>query len=158
MHPTEIQLILNLFLFSVESHDNFVFNKQRVKQRASYLSSTSSARIWNFHTTERWSNSSFEIVWESWWCCPATEWRMYVNRIVLMFFIRLFCYSSLQCTWTIISFLFSVKNHRGSKTDSIGNILIPQINFDLKTNIIQSIEEKSLTEQQVSLAPSISYE
>lgn len=53
---------------------------------------------------------------------------------------------------------FPVKNHRSSNTGSIGNLLIPQINFELKSNIIQSIEEKRLTEQQISLAPSISYE
>lgn len=51
-----------------------------------------------------------------------------------------------------------VKNHKGSKTDSIGNLLIPQMKFELKAHIVQSIEEKRLTEQHVSLAPSISYE
>lgn len=54
--------------------------------------------------------------------------------------------------------MFAVKNHRHSKTESIGNLLIPQINFELKANIIDSIEQKRLTEQQVSLAPSVSYE
>ena len=53
---------------------------------------------------------------------------------------------------------FLVRNHKGSKTDSIGNLLIPQIKIELKANIIESIEAKRLTEQQVSLAPSISYE
>lgn len=51
-----------------------------------------------------------------------------------------------------------MKNHKGSKTDSIGNLLIPQMKFELKAHIVQSIEEKRLTEQHVSLAPSISYE
>ncbi|XP_031640462.1 protein rigor mortis [Contarinia nasturtii] len=51
-----------------------------------------------------------------------------------------------------------LKNHRFSKTNSIGNLLIPQIQYDLKANIIENIEGKSLTEQHVSLAPSISYE
>lgn len=54
--------------------------------------------------------------------------------------------------------LISVKNHKGSKTESIGNLLIPQINFELKSHIVQSIEEKRLTVQHVSLAPTISYE
>lgn len=51
-----------------------------------------------------------------------------------------------------------VKNHKLSKTDSIGNLLIPQIKFELKANIMECIEGKSLTEQHISLAPSISYE
>lgn len=51
-----------------------------------------------------------------------------------------------------------MKNHKTSNTGSIGNLLIPQINFELKENIVESIEEKRLTEQQISLAPSISYE
>lgn len=54
--------------------------------------------------------------------------------------------------------LVSGKNHKKSKTESIGHLLIPQINFGLKANIIESIEEKRLTEEQISLAPSISYE
>lgn len=74
--------------------------------------------------------------------------------------------SKFQLTWKTpdsIFFFFSqililVKNHKGSKTESIGNLLIPQISFGLKAHIIQCIEEKRLTEQHVSLAPSISYE
>lgn len=57
-----------------------------------------------------------------------------------------------------VYFFKLVKNHKGSKTDSIGNLLIPQMKFELKAHIVQSIEEKRLTEQHVSLAPSISYE
>lgn len=51
-----------------------------------------------------------------------------------------------------------LKNHRDSKTLSIGNVLIPQLCGDLKSEIVKNIESKMLNEQHISLAPSISYQ
>lgn len=45
-----------------------------------------------------------------------------------------------------------------SSAEAIGNILLPQINMDLKTQILMRTEMKLLTPQYVSLAPSISFE
>lgn len=51
-----------------------------------------------------------------------------------------------------------LNGHKISKTESIGNLLIPQINSNLKTDIMFSIETRKLTQQQIALAPSISFE
>ncbi|XP_065090276.1 protein rigor mortis isoform X2 [Ochlerotatus camptorhynchus] len=50
------------------------------------------------------------------------------------------------------------KNHIVAHTASIGTILLPQIGFRLKEEIIRRIASKTLTDQLVALAPSISYE
>ncbi|KXJ76949.1 hypothetical protein RP20_CCG008598 [Aedes albopictus] len=50
------------------------------------------------------------------------------------------------------------KNHHMANTASIGAILLPQIGFRLKEEIIRRIASKRLTDQLVALAPSISYE
>lgn len=50
------------------------------------------------------------------------------------------------------------KNHIAAHTASIGTILLPQIGFRLKEEIIRRIASKTLTDQLVALAPSISYE
>ncbi|XP_055539791.1 protein rigor mortis isoform X2 [Wyeomyia smithii] len=50
------------------------------------------------------------------------------------------------------------KNHYVSRTSSIGTILLPQIAFRLKEVIIERIASRTLTDQLVALAPSISYE
>ncbi|XP_053694685.1 protein rigor mortis [Sabethes cyaneus] len=50
------------------------------------------------------------------------------------------------------------KNHNESRTSSIGTILLPQIAFRLKEVIIERIASRTLTDQLVALAPSISYE
>lgn len=50
------------------------------------------------------------------------------------------------------------KNHHIAHTASIGAILLPQIGFRLKEEILQRIASKRLTEQLVALAPSVSYE
>lgn len=51
-----------------------------------------------------------------------------------------------------------LKNHHDSKIVSIGNVLIPQLCGNLKSEILKNIESKTLTEQHISLAPSISYQ
>lgn len=51
-----------------------------------------------------------------------------------------------------------VRNMRTSSAEAIGNILLPQMNNDLKSQIIARTEAKLLTPQLVSLAPSISFE
>lgn len=56
------------------------------------------------------------------------------------------------------NFLFAVENHKQSKTESIGNLLIPQIDHNLKENIMDCIQAKNLTPQHIALAPSISFE
>lgn len=56
-----------------------------------------------------------------------------------------------------VYFFNLVENHRKSKTESIGSLLIPQINSDLKALITKSKEVKRLTELELSLAPSISH-
>lgn len=53
---------------------------------------------------------------------------------------------------------FAAKNHHIAHTASIGAILLPQIGFRLKEEILQRIASKRLTEQLVALAPSVSYE
>lgn len=50
------------------------------------------------------------------------------------------------------------KNHIIGHTASIGTILLPQIGFRLKEEIIRRIASKTLTDQLVALAPSISFE
>lgn len=52
----------------------------------------------------------------------------------------------------------TVENTKASALGSIGNILIPQMNNNLKDEIMAKIEAKLLTELHISLAPSISYE
>ncbi|XP_055634618.1 protein rigor mortis [Toxorhynchites rutilus septentrionalis] len=51
-----------------------------------------------------------------------------------------------------------IKNHHDFHTASIGTILLPQIGFRLKEEIIARIASKTLTDQLVALAPSISYQ
>lgn len=51
-----------------------------------------------------------------------------------------------------------MQNHKSSKTESIGNLIIPQLNYHLKENTVDSITAKKLTQQQIALAPSVSYE
>lgn len=41
---------------------------------------------------------------------------------------------------------------------SFGTIILPQLTDDLKDDILERIESKSLTEVHVSISPSISYE
>ncbi|XP_058451329.1 protein rigor mortis isoform X2 [Malaya genurostris] len=50
------------------------------------------------------------------------------------------------------------KNHHEARTSSIGTILLPQIGFRLKDEILERIASRTLTDQLVALAPSISYE
>ncbi|XP_058815393.1 protein rigor mortis-like isoform X2 [Topomyia yanbarensis] len=50
------------------------------------------------------------------------------------------------------------KNHHDGRTSSIGTILLPQIGFRLKEEIVERIASRTLTDQLVALAPSISYE
>lgn len=52
---------------------------------------------------------------------------------------------------------FSVQNHKDSTTDSIGHMFIPQLNFNLETEIDELIATKKLMPQHVSLAPMISF-
>lgn len=54
--------------------------------------------------------------------------------------------------------LFSAKYHHVTHTASIGTILLPQVGFRLKEQIIERIASKTLTDQLLALAPSISYE
>ncbi|XP_055597200.1 protein rigor mortis [Uranotaenia lowii] len=49
-------------------------------------------------------------------------------------------------------------NHRHSTSSSIGTVLLPQINFQLKEVIIERIASGTLTDQLLSLTPSVSYE
>lgn len=50
------------------------------------------------------------------------------------------------------------KYHHETHTSSIGTILLPQVGFRLKEEIVQRIASKTLTDQLVALAPSISFE
>ncbi|XP_038109419.1 protein rigor mortis [Culex quinquefasciatus] len=50
------------------------------------------------------------------------------------------------------------KYHHVTHTASIGTILLPQVGFRLKEQIIERIASKTLTDQLLALAPSISYE
>lgn len=60
--------------------------------------------------------------------------------------------------YSVISILVSVRQTKISSPDAIGNILLPQMNNDLKAQIMARTEAKLLTPQHVALAPSISFE
>lgn len=48
--------------------------------------------------------------------------------------------------------------HHASNTSSIGTILLPQVGFRLKEQIIERIASKTMTDQLLALTPSISFE
>lgn len=53
--------------------------------------------------------------------------------------------------------MFLVKEHQKQRTNSVANVLVPQLDGDLKTHIEQMIHAKALTREAVALAPSVSY-
>lgn len=92
-------------------------------------------------------------------CCSPLE-RMSKNCWIsnVRYFSLIFEYVCIVNRFNEFRTLKLVQNHKRSKTVSIGNLLIPQINFNLKESIIDSITAKKLTSLQIALAPSISYE
>ncbi|KAJ6642190.1 Protein rigor mortis, partial [Pseudolycoriella hygida] len=50
-----------------------------------------------------------------------------------------------------------LQNHKDSTTNSVGQLFIPQLNFNLEAEINEYITTKKLTPQHVSLAPMISF-
>lgn len=77
--------------------------------------------------------------------CKYFEFRVFLDASKDYVFYRVVC------------FFFTVQNHKDSTTDSIGHVFIPQLNFNLETEINELIASKKLTPQHVSLAPMISF-
>lgn len=57
----------------------------------------------------------------------------------------------------MLQFLILVKNHQNSEIKGISSLFMPQLNGNLKDEILKSVQTKQLCEWHVSLAPSISY-
>lgn len=52
----------------------------------------------------------------------------------------------------------SVEHSKQFNLKSLGGVILPQLNDTLKTDILQRIANKTLTEVHVAMAPSVSFE
>lgn len=68
--------------------------------------------------------------------------------MTLLLYLRLYLFYIYFCL---------VNEHHKQRTNSVANVLVPQLGGDLKIHIERLIHEKTLTREALALAPSVSY-